>query len=299
MKRALFLLFVFGSFGVVYPQTVVTPEQRQQANTYFQAGEWGKAITAYKAIATAEPQNGNARMRWGASLNHTGKTKEAIVLLEEALTMGANAQMYYYLGSAFAKDGNKDKAFAMLDRALTNGFSSLSVFEGDDGYNSIRTDPRYLPLANRLMHGIYPCRYSPEARQFDFWVGEWDVKNPQGQPAGKSKIEIMLGDCVIFENWTSAAPNLFAGKSFNLYNAASKKWMQTWVDDKGGVIEFIDGEYKDNKMVFVTRPNAQKQVTRLSFHNLKPDLVRQHFEVTNDEGKTWTTTTDLYYYRIR
>lgn len=45
-----------------------------------------------------------------------------------------------------------------------------------------------------------PCKSKPECRQFDFWVGEWDVQNPQGQPAGTSSVRLILGDCVIFEN---------------------------------------------------------------------------------------------------
>jgi hypothetical protein len=103
---------------------------------------------------------------------------------------------------------------------------------------------------------------------------------------------------VIYENWTSAPPQNYAGKSFNLVNATTGKWMQTWVDDKGAVIEFIDGEYKDNKLVFITKPDANNQITRLTFFNMEPNLVRQLFEVTTDNGKTWATTTDLYYNRI-
>ena len=219
--------------------------------------------------------------------------------MEEAVRAGNNGQTKYYLGSAHAKDRNKNKAFQWLDSALANGFVQLTVFESDPGFTALKSDTRYAVYHERFLRGIYPCRYSAEARQFDFWIGEWDVKNTQGQPAGKSKIELLLGDCIIFENWTSALPNIYTGKSFNLYNTIRKKWMQTWVDDKGAVIEFIDGEYKDNKLTFITKPDEQQQITRLTFHNLNPDLVRQHFEVTSDNGKTWTTTTDLYYSRLK
>jgi len=34
-----------------------------------------------------------------------------------------------------------------------------------------------------------PCNANPKHNEFDFWIGEWDVKSPTGQPAGKSKIE--------------------------------------------------------------------------------------------------------------
>jgi tetratricopeptide (TPR) repeat protein len=297
MRTQFFLAIFFPLF--TFAQSGITVEQRQQANQFFQEGSWQKSIAAYQAIAQAEPQNWNAQMRWGISLTNSGKPKDALPLLENADKIGNNGQTKYYLGSAYAKDGNREKAFEWLDKALTNGFGALSIFESDAGYNSFKSEAQYSIYHERLKRGIYPCRYSAEARQFDFWIGEWDVKNTQGQPAGKSKIELMLGDCVIFENWTTAPPNIYSGKSFNLYNSVTKKWMQTWVDDKGAVIEFIDGEYKDNKLTFVTKPDAQNQVTKLTFHNLNPNLVRQHFEVTSDNGKTWTTTTDLYYNRVK
>ena len=92
---------------------------------------------------------------------------------------------------------------------------------------------------------------------------------------------------------------MYSGKNFNLYNPTTQRWMQTWVDDKGGVIEFLNGEYKDKKMAFVTRPDTSNQITRLTFYNMGPDLVRQHFEITKDDGKTWSTTIDLSYHRIK
>ena len=36
------------------------------------------------------------------------------------------------------------------------------------------------------------CR-APEYRQFDFWVGNWDIQTPTGAPAGVSIISSVLG----------------------------------------------------------------------------------------------------------
>lgn len=246
-------------------QSPITPEDRQKAGAFFTAGDWNNAIAAYKRIADAEPQNANAR---------------------------------YRLASSFAAIGKKDEAFQWLEQAAKYGFAQLTTFESDKNLSQLKADPRYEKSKELILRMVYPCRYAEKSREFDFWIGEWDVKNTQGQPAGKSKIELMLGDCVIYENWVSAAPNLYSGKSFNLYNASTQKWMQTWVDDKGAVIEFINGEYKDNKMVFVTLPDAQQQITRLTFYNIAPNQVRQRFETTKDAGKTWTTTTDLMYFKV-
>lgn len=296
MKIGLAILVFFPL--VAFSQSAITSEQRQQANKFYAASDWKESLKAYQTITQAEPQNWNAKMRLGVSMTGLGKQKEALPLLEEANKMGNTFLTSYSLSSAYAKDGNNDKAFQWLDSALVKGFAQLTVFESDDGFNAFKNDKRYETYHERILRGVYPCRYSTESRQFDFWIGEWDVKNTQGQSAGKSKIELMLGDCIIFENWTSALPNVYSGKSFNLYNNVTKKWMQTWVDDKGAVIEFIEGEYKDGKLTFITKPDAQHQITRLTFYSLNPNLVRQHFEVTSDNGKTWTTTTDLYYNRV-
>jgi tetratricopeptide (TPR) repeat protein len=290
-------LFLFCSLLTVAFSQTVTSEQRKQADAFFQASDWKNVIASYSAIAKSEPQNWNAKMRWGVALTNSGKPKEAIPLLEEAVT-GKNGPAMFYLASAYAKDANKEKAFEWLNTAITNGIAFLNLFEQDQGFSSFKNDPLYAITYDRLKQNVYPCLYSKQAKEFDFWVGEWDVKSATGQSAGKSKIEKMLGDCVIFENWTSALPFIYSGKSINLYNSITKKWMQTWVDDKGGVLEFINGEYKDNQMVFVTLPDTARQITRLTFFNLNPNLVRQVFEVTKDDGATWKTTTDLFYNRV-
>ena len=73
-----------------------------------------------------------------------------------------------------------------------------------------------------------PCS-SPEYRQFDFWVGDWEAFGKKGQKAGDSKISFLLDSCSILEEWTSASIQKglrYAGKSYNSYNAATKKWQQ-------------------------------------------------------------------------
>ena len=39
---------------------------------------------------------------------------------------------------------------------------------------------------------IPPCS-GEEYNQFDFWVGDWEVFNPEGQKVGENKVEKILG----------------------------------------------------------------------------------------------------------
>ena len=144
------------------------------------------------------------------------------------------------------------------------------------------------------------CAHIPEARQFDFWVGKWDVRTAAGDVAGTNTIELVLGGCALIENWTGAKGG--TGKSLNFYDKIKGKWQQTWIDSQGNSVEFVDGEYKDSLLRFrAEKKQADGTVLwrRLSFFNLGPDRVRQFSEASTDGGKTWKTQYDLTYNRIK
>lgn len=144
-----------------------------------------------------------------------------------------------------------------------------------------------------------PCATDTVYRQFDFWIGDWEVFGAKGK-AGDSRIELILDSCVILENWTSARPG-YAGKSFNTYNAGTGQWQQTWVDNKGGSTEYLRGKAEKDRIVFYADKNIDAKgkhfLRRLTFHRLGADKVRQHGERSDDGGNTWTTEYDLEYRR--
>jgi hypothetical protein len=151
--------------------------------------------------------------------------------------------------------------------------------------------------------GQRPCT-EPVYRQFDFWLGEWEAYNVNGKKAGDSKISLILDSCIILEEWTSAAISKgirYAGKSFNTYNSTSGQWQQTWVDNVGGSTEYLFGKFESDKMVFRTAPFSFSKdtmaVRRLSFYTLGKEKVRQHGEISKDNGQSWITEYDLEYRR--
>lgn len=151
----------------------------------------------------------------------------------------------------------------------------------------------------------------PVHRPFDFWVGAWDVvPNPATQPPGTppplpgskpagNVIEKAHSGCVLIENWVATGQT---GQSFNIYDRASKRWHQTWVDSGGGLHEYW-GELKDGNMVFMGEvplgPGSRfagRRVVRLTFFPMGPDTVRQFSEALNMDG-TWSVNYDLIYTR--
>jgi hypothetical protein len=73
------------------------------------------------------------------------------------------------------------------------------------------------------------------------------------------------------------------------------------VDNAGGTTEFLEGHFENNKMIFLTKPfnlNADTiAMRRLTFYNLETNKVRQHGEISKDNGVTWNTEYDLQYRR--
>lgn len=145
------------------------------------------------------------------------------------------------------------------------------------------------------------CDNRPSYRQFDFWVGEWNVsptgKNAPVDAAGTSSIQAINKNCAILENWTASRGG--TGKSLNFYNASTGKWQQIWTDAAGGVT-FFSGTYSDNAMRFEGESvgaSGGKAPVRLTFYKLDSGQVRQVGEASSDGGKTWAVTYDLTYTR--
>jgi hypothetical protein len=143
-----------------------------------------------------------------------------------------------------------------------------------------------------------PCSQA-EYRQFDFWVGDWEVQTPDGKPAGTNLVTNELGGCVIHEHWKGAGGG--SGESFNHYAAGTKHWYQTWVDDQAGSL-LLSGSYEKGVMSFTgTTPTVRGDTVlhRLSFERVNgdPDRVHQLWQTSRDRGKTWTVAFDGIYIR--
>lgn len=142
-----------------------------------------------------------------------------------------------------------------------------------------------------------PCS-RPEFRQFDFWVGEWEVVDAEGRPAGRNSITLEQNGCAIMERWVSAKGG--TGFSLNHYDPSSGRWKQHWVGL--GLMLEMRGGLRDGAMVL--EGNLQylgnAKVTRLrgTWTRLPDGRVRQHFAESADGGETWTEWFDGYYSKI-
>lgn len=137
-----------------------------------------------------------------------------------------------------------------------------------------------------------PCS-APEYREFDFWLGDWDVRGPAGKVVGRNRITRLHDGCALLESWTSANGKV-TGTSFNIYDVEKKRWHQTWVDNSGSLL-LLDGGVHDGRMVLVSAPGDA--MNRITWTPLPDGHVRQLWEASSDGGATWKTAFDGNYER--
>ena len=132
-------------------------------------------------------------------------------------------------------------------------------------------------------------------RQFDFWLGSWDVTGPDGSAAGTNLIEKAADGCALVERWTGSRGG--RGTSLNFYESATRQWHQVWVDNDGGVLQ-LSGGLEGGKMVLSgTAPGDRTSRQRITWTPLGGGRVRQKWESSGDGGRTWKTVFDGLYAR--
>jgi len=134
---------------------------------------------------------------------------------------------------------------------------------------------------------------APVHRQFDFWLGEWEVTS-NGRVAGTSTITLRQGGCLLHEQWTGAQGG--SGESFNFYDRTTAAWHQVWVDAGGNVLQ-LSGAYADGalRLAGETRGPGGPARQKLTFFPNADGTVRQLWESSRDNGATWTVVFDGLY----
>lgn len=283
----------------------IDSSNRARANAFFQQQDWNSAAQSYRTIVKEEPKNGGAWFRLGIALHGEGKYKEAIEPYEQAIALNVQTtSATFRLARVYAVLKQKDQSFAALEKIIRDGFAVSReglVMESD--FDGIRGEPRFTQIITAAEKNLCAaCDAKPENRQFDFWVGVWDVRpytTPNVAPTARSIIEKANGNCTIVENYYTKGG--YVGKSFNIYDAVQHKWRQFWNDNGGTVIEFF-GEYDAAEKALKYRSESvnaqgQKQLGKMTFYNLSEDKVRQLWEISTDAGATWTIAFDGLYTR--
>lgn len=141
-----------------------------------------------------------------------------------------------------------------------------------------------------------------KAAYFDFWIGNWDLRweAPDGtEEYGINKIERVLSDKVIKENFeaTGGKLNGYIGKSWSVYDARTGEWKQTWVDNRGGYLDFTGGKDGDKRYFHreAMGPDGESIRQRMIFYAITENSFIWDWEMSKDEGKSWQLQWRIHY----
>ena len=126
-----------------------------------------------------------------------------------------------------------------------------------------------------------PCM-DAEHRQFDFWVGDWNVYNTADALIGTNFVTLSLDGCLVEEHWT-ANFNGSQGQSLNTYDAETGLWNQSWVSQApfgalrtdGGLVNGDMVLTDDDRLAFLVGGGTTPIEDEWIWEPLGPDEVRQ------------------------
>ncbi|MEM6639722.1 MAG: hypothetical protein AAF610_07455 [Pseudomonadota bacterium] len=146
------------------------------------------------------------------------------------------------------------------------------------------------PVQDKTSSG--PCQ-TEQHRQFDFWLGTWDVYNQAtpDKPPSRNVITLKHGGCTVHEEYVAGRYN---GSSVNIYSSATGSWHQTWTDVVGTAL-FLKGGLDERGRMVLFSSGESGPLDRITWTPLDNGDVRQHWQQSKDNGATWVDVFDGLY----
>lgn len=151
--------------------------------------------------------------------------------------------------------------------------------------------------------GMAPCT-DPPARQFDFWLGEWDVRNRyrvEGQgwtDAGTAvdKVFAVVGGCAVVELWDgNLGRTRLRGFSVRTYDPQRRRWILVlnWPQTADAVrFTTLEGGFRHGRGEFERHgadPEQHPVLIRYTFSDITDSTLRWNDGLSRDSGRTWRT----------
>ncbi len=152
-----------------------------------------------------------------------------------------------------------------------------------------------------------PSEAGDETRQFDFWIGEWDVTQKHRLPSGqwfadpRSRLEVypvLSGDAIV-EHFRgpvgSPDGRELYGYSLRAFDPAKEKWVALllWPSPQaGGGFGTLEGVFHHNRCeIFTewTNPEGETRLVRYTFSDSIDGYYRWNDDTSTDGGETWAS----------
>ncbi len=298
MRRNILILILAAVFASGPLQATDLATLKAQGMTALGEERFDEAADIYRKVIAEDAGDAEAHYRLASALLALEQDAEALQSFQSAIDGGFQAQgAQIRMAQIHARNGRTEAMYELLKAVADSGFSFTSFIDSIDEFGPHRNDEQFKSAYMAMRANRYPCEADPNAHAFDFWIGEWDVF-VGGNLVGSNSIKPILNHCALSEEWASASGGF--GRSYNYYDTGTRTWNQVWISDSGSFVEF-EGEARDGGMFYTaeTINPADGSVTLHKFYFTVFDNgdVRQVWEQSSDDGKTWATVWDSRYVR--
>lgn len=297
--RGIVALLVFA--GTAHAQDDQAPAAiADPAELAFEQGRWEEAIAEYREILAAYPEDRLSLLRIAQAQRELKHYDEALATLESARTANApEAMIDFERARNLALLGRDDEALAALDAADHSGLRALALVETTPELDRFRTLSRFERVHRNIRARVYPCEGLEHADDFDFWVGRWEVRMPDGTPIGTNTISKRDGGCSIQERWEGAGGS--SGTSVTFYLPSRGEWRQVWTGSGGTLIDITGtagaGTMRMEGTLEYVEPN-RVVAFRGTWTEGADGRVRQKLEEFDLVAQTWIVWFDGFYRRL-
>lgn len=148
----------------------------------------------------------------------------------------------------------------------------------------------------------------PRARDFDFWIGDWDIRQSFRRQDGtwlelpaRTSVTAALEGCALVERWTGQVmffwegmtePEPVSGLSVRAYDPTTAQWYIHWMDTR--VPRFDQpyvGTFANGRGEFFRRWETPEgnRVGRVTFHDMTANSVEWALAISSDGRRSWQT----------
>ncbi len=302
---------MLGCLLLVWVQTsLANDELNKQAAKFYTEQNWPETINAYSQLVTEQPENEQAWYRIAHAhiqLKQGEKALKANQKLAQAQQIPAGI-VQYQKAQALALTGDNPAMWQALQQAATSGFRNLNDLNSNPLWQPHKTDQLFAAVSQQIDKNIRPCMHDEVYRQFDFWLGHWEVYGnleKTGPLFGHNTISRTEQGCLLMEQWQGASGS--TGTSMNYFDGIKKQWVQRWVSGGGTVIDYAGGLITPKAdtqamqlvgKIYYASTQQQPQIRdfRGTWTPLDHGVVQQFFEESVDGGKTWYTWFNGFYF---
>jgi hypothetical protein len=157
----------------------------------------------------------------------------------------------------------------------------------------------------------FPGCDSPQAHQFDFWAGAWNVESRTLQQDGtwletdqEWRAEEVVGGCVFID----FADGNFSGQRMRgmgtrYWVPGEEKWIITWTstDNPGGWGEWRGSFDADGNADFFQETETPNGIvtSRIRWEDITDNSAHWEYGISRDDGATWTTFWTMEFLKTR